>query len=72
LHEEVLAGEGRGIVEQLAGAEVGAVGLLQAGLHGVGEIGGEDFVVDAGQGGEVADGEGDFATLEEVAGHPVG
>ena len=72
LHEEILAGEGRGVFEELAGADVAAVGLLEAGLDGVGEIGGENFVVDAGAGGGVADGEDDFAALEEVAGHPVG
>ena len=51
---------------------VGAVGLLQAGLDGVGEVGGQNFVVDAGLGGGIADGEDDFAALEEIARHPVG
>jgi len=71
IHEEVLAGEGRGVFEELGGADVDSVGLLEAGLDGVCEAGGKDFVEDACAGGEVADWEGDFASLEEIAGHPV-
>ena len=63
----------RGVaLEHLRSADVGAVGLLEAGLDGVGEVRGQDLVVDAGFGGRVADGEGDFAALEEIARHPVG
>ena len=51
---------------------IGAVGLLDAGFDGVGEIGGKDLVVDAGFDGGIADGEGDFAAFEEIARHPVG
>ena len=54
------------------GAQVGAVGLLEAGLDGVGQIGGKNFVVDARLDGRVADREDDFAALEEIARHPVG
>ncbi len=58
--------------EDAGGAEVAAVGLLDAGFDGVGEVGGQDFVVDTGASGGVADGEDDFAALEKIAGHPVG
>src|SRR5205814_290248 len=70
-HEEFLRGEGGVVLEFLRGAAVGAVGLLETGFGGVGEVGGEDLVVDAGFYRRVADGEGDFAAFEEIAGHPV-
>src|SRR5580698_5608332 len=72
LHEEGLASEGRSILEYLAGADVGAVGLLQAGFECVGKIGRQNLVVDASPCGRVADGEYDLAALEEIARHPVG
>ena len=53
------------------GALIAAVGLLDAGLDGVSEIGGKDLVVDARLNGGIANGEGHFATFEEIAGHPV-
>ena len=71
LHQKVLAGEGRGVFEDLAGANVGAIALLQAGFHGVGKIGGQNLLVDAGAGGGIANREDYFAALEEIARHPV-
>ena len=37
-HKELLAGEHRGILEQLAGADIGTIGLLDAGLDRIGEV----------------------------------
>ena len=60
------------ILEELAGAQVGAVGLLQARLDRIGQVGGQNLVVNARDGGRVADREDHLAALEEVARHPVG
>src|ERR1035441_397034 len=76
LHEKLLtgewAGEGLGVLEELAGAQVAAVGLLQAGLYIVSKVSGENLVVDAGKARRIANREGYLAALEEVARHPVG
>src|SRR6266567_3302592 len=68
-HEEILAGEGLAVFWTFYGAKIAAIGLLLAGLYGVGEQCGEDLVVNAGFRGRVAHGEGHFAPLEEVARH---
>ena len=57
---------------ECGGAAIGSVELLEAGLDGVGEVGGQDLVVDAGLDGGIADGEDHFAAFEEIARHPVG
>ncbi len=48
LHEKVLAGERWSVLGLLAGAEIAAVRLLQAGFQGIGQQSGQNFVVNAG------------------------
>jgi hypothetical protein len=61
-----------GAVGGSRGSAVCAVGLLEARFDSVGEVGGQDFVVDAGLDYGIFDREDDFAALEKIAGHPVG
>src|SRR5271170_4714958 len=72
-HEEFLRVEGRQGASgfDVAYAMIGSAAVEQARLNRVGKVCGENLVADAGADLGVADGEDDFAALEEVAGHPV-
>lgn len=69
--EKVLSAEGRAVFRARS-ATVGTVGLLEARLHGVGEVRGKDLVMDARLYCWISDREDDFAPLKEITRHPVG